>query len=751
MKRDALLPKRGMAIVVVLIILTTTVVCGLGLHFYSLSTRNQVARASYGTLAEYLCEAACEEGFYLAQRAMNDSEAAKGDFEGLYERIRNPNSGDFELEYSPKQVIEVIEEKKQKDFRAEFPRDSIKASMRIEFDGPFSTLSSCRCEYGGKLVFEASIKPSWGSGFESYRRVVVRRGFKVVLISPPHPFDKSALSIIHPDYINGSSKSAMDAEIFQATNQAIDQHNSCCRLYRQIYKTAKKVIPTKCDTCATLPYISGNPPFLAPRIPDSAKIPADFFFADSVLISQPNRKNLEKLADFNYEDFLRERWQPLFNFYKSLSAISSMNGSLLAVTSAVLACIPPTSVNTAASIVGIGAVLEAVHKILQVVVPIQFALGQSLLAAQKIVLEGFIVGQLFYQTDQAMQGNFQPSIDGAATFAGDLAASGVFDAADEAESGLEGIEESTQGQEITGEAIESTEEGVANVDAQALEEAVESAREENFSGFEGQLEEMRNLEGMESQISGLGNSLAQLFSNSEGTQGVTPLGEMASDSDLSMLTGLIKGFVLSHRRFFTLEFEAGSSGHGKLRRCFAAFEEDLWRKKATFFIEDQQQCDDLFEQYAEEGLCGIVFYSGEGPLKLSVDDFRGRAIVYSSKAVELASIVLEDRERDCFTVISKSTITLTSKNVSASLNAVGSEDSRIEFIDGVEIFGNILLSHYRVSDQRNRRQNPFALKGSLILNERLNQRESNGLDVKASHLRVILSPGIQSQEVLVTE
>ena len=741
---------RGMAIVVVLVMMAVTAIMGLGLHMYSLSTRFQVARASYSTAAEYLCEAACEEGFFMAQKAMNNPDYDNEDFKELYERVRNRDSGAFSVEYKPIRLLKRLAQKEYDGISAEFPADGVHAEMELEFGEPYSNLSNCVCEYGGTLTFRASVRPSWTSGNRAFRSMTVRRSFKVVLVTPPHPFGQTALTIIHPDYINGASKQKIQSEIFDVTNQGIDQHNQICKLYKQTYKTAKQVIPTKCDTCASLPYVNGSPPFLTPRIPDGAKIPPDFFHDDSVLMAQPGRDKFDKLIDFNYEDFLRERWPPLYAFFQTLLAISTMNGSLLVVTTAVLACIPPTTVNTVASIVGIGAVLEAIHKILQVIVPIQFGLGQVLLAAQKVVMEGLIVGQLFYQADQALQGNFKPSAEGAATFMGDLAASGVFDSVDQTEEGLQGMQDATDGQTVTGDAISTAEDGSISVDADKLSENVDAVRDNKFDGFEDQLNQMKDLEGMEGNINGLGDSLTNMFGGSS-TKGVGPLSGVASDSDMSMLTGLIKGFIDSHRKFFTYEPIAGSGQHAIFRTAFGAFDGELFKQKATFYTTTQEQVTELFTRYEERGLCGIIYYSGSEPLEISTSSFKGKLIIYSTAPVNAAKVGLADDKLDSVTIITPLSITLGDRKVQASLNAVGQNDSFISFGKDPEIIGNILLAHYRVEDQRKRKSNDRALKGKLRLNKRLDQREKDGKTIKPSHLRVIVSPGILSQEVKMTK
>jgi len=735
---------RGMALVVVLVMIVVTTIMGIGLHMYSLSTRFQVARASYSTAAEYLCEAACEEGFFMAQQAMNDPNYADEDLRPLYQMVRTPAAGGFRTDYRPVRLLRRLQQKEYDGISADFPASGVHAEVEFEFTPPFSNLPTCAAEYGGILTFRASVRPVWTSGKTAYRQVIVRRSFKVVFITPPHPFDKSALTLVHPDYINGPSKAAIDADIFQPTNQGIDAHNQVCDLYKNTIKTAKKCIT--CPSCKQLTYISGSPPFIAPHIPESAKIPSDFFFDDSVLIGTTDRDDFGKLKDFNYEDILRKLWPPLFATFSSLLTVAQANGALLVVTTALLAVIN----DAMEALPYVGQVIAAIHKILKVIVPIQIIAGQALLAAMKVVMEGLIVGQLFYQLDQALQGNFQPMADGAATFGVDMAQSGIFNQVDSANTELDGMSQSTDGNEVVDGVMTQGEDGSVTLNEDALASTSDSISN-NPMDFEGKFDGMKDLENMDgSQIRGLGDQLTQMFGSNASTSSVGPLSGIAADSDMSMLTGIIKGFIDSHRKFYTLEFPAGTAGYTFLRQSFGAFDHEPWLAKATFYAGTQHQVTDLFERYRSRGLCGVLHYGGSDPLEIQASRFKGKFIVYSVAPVTVAKAELDDDKRDSLTIITPGSITLGSSKIEASLNAVGEQDSYIVFGNSPELFGNVMLGHYRVDDQRDHESNDRALKGQLKLNKRLDQREKDGTTIKPSHLRVLVSPGILSHEVVMT-
>lgn len=734
----------GVAIVVVLVMLATSVIMGAGLWFFSVSTHQQVARASFSTAAEYLCEAACEEGFYIAQRAMNEPDYPDPEMRPLYGFVRTPQPDPFKAVYRPVRLLKHLQTEYFDEVAAQFPADGIEAEMEVAFDAPFSPL--CPTEYQGIMTFRASVAPRWGGGKRAYRRVEVRRAFKVVLVTPPHPFDKSALTLHHPDYINGEAKAALVADIFEPTNRGIDEHNKVCDLYKNTIKTAKDTIT--CPSCKELAYISGSPPFFAPHIPESAKIPLDFFHDDSLLLGSPDREKFGKMVDFNYEDIIREYWPPLYAFFQTLLAVATTNGALLVVTTALLAVIN----DAMEALPYVGQVIAVIHKALKVIVPIQIVVGQIVLAAQKIVMEGLIVGQLFYAIDQALQGNFAPVADGVATFGTDVAQSGVLDNLSSGQEEMGGISDTAaQGGDTFDGVVTTGEDGATTVNQGRIQE-IQDSMSNNPSAFEGKFDGMKDLENFDgNKIRGLGDQLTGLMGGSGATSGVGPMTEMAADSDMSMLTGLIKGFVDSHRKFYTLEFPSGTAEFTFLDTMWGLFDESLWRAKATMTVGDGGSLAALLDRYRNRGLCGVVFHDGDQSLDLSLRSFKGKLILYSRGPITVSDLSLNDDKVDSVTLITPGSITLGTAKVQGSLNAVGDGGEGVVFgASGSEVFGNILMNRYVVDSQRDRRSNDRALKGELTLNPRLDQREDDGTTIKPSHLRVIVSPGILSQEVFAT-
>jgi hypothetical protein len=730
-----------------------SIIMGLGLHLYSLSTRFQAARDSYSTAAEYICEAICEEGFWLAQKALNSPdfkiESISNGSVNLYERVRAPESGPIGIDFKPTKVIKHIQQKMYDQMSVNFPIEGIKGYISLTFDGPFSDLPNQTHEYSGTILTEASVSPTWTSGNKAFRKMVVSRKFKVVGLTPPHPFDKSALTIINPDYINGESKRKMEQEIFEPTNKGIDDHNTLCKLYKKLYDQANDTCKI-CSQCSgSVLYVSGSPKFFAPTIQPETKIPAGFFDEKSLLVSKYDKDEFDKLIDFNYEDILFELFPPLYKLFQAVITLSKVNAGVLAITVTLLAIVPGHEICDALDAAwGLGEVIRAIHVALELIVPIQFIIGQVTLIVQKIVMEGHIVGQIFENLNEASKGNFKPMASGAATFVGDLNSSGVFEDMGSTTEGLDGIQAESGNQDFTEGVISQTEDGSVDVNADALSAATDKyGKTDSYAdgALDGKFDGLKSLEGMDKNILSAGDSLTGMFGGDTSNPGA--LSEMASDSKMALLTGIIKGFVKTHRNLNLNELKTGDYTYEQRKLFFQSFNSDLWNQKATFRTTDSDQVKTIFKKYEKDGLCGIICHTGEDEITIDVNKFKGKLIVFSKGAIKVKKCTLNDEKTDSMTIISEGNIELDSNKIEASLNATGDPDSYVHFGSSQEVMGNILLNNYSVAAQDDRENNKTALKGKLTLNKRLNQREEDGSSIKDSHFRVIISPAVHTQEV----
>lgn len=769
---------RGVAIVVVLVVLAVAVIMGAGLYFFSMSTQQQVTGATFATAAEYLCEAACEEGYFLAQQALNDPTFPDPELRKLYDFVRDPDAKTITVAYDPSLVMKHVGQESCYDATSvEFDPDAMTASVTLVKEDPYTGMSEH--EHRGSMTFEASVRPSWGGGKTGYRRVVIRRGYKVVLVTPPAPFDKSALTLINPDYVNGESKTAIWNEIFVPTNDGIQKHNLLCKAYRKTVDKISEIAPAKCASgCAALPYVGGSPPFFAPKIPNSAKIPQDFFFDDSLMLGKFGIENFGKLVDFNYEDFLRENWPPLYKIFKTLVTVATVNQAVLVVTGTLLCIVPGHEMCSALDIAfGLGEVIRAVHSALEVIVPIQIALGQILLGAQKLVMEGFIVGSLFDQFDEALQGNFKPMADSAATFAVDFGQSGVLDQADATSGDIAATGSQAGGTDLTegmntdfsaagdaagaadgADAAAGAADGagaagdlgdIATVDGDLVSSMSDKVGNDP-TAFTDSFDQLKDMDKWAGSIRGLGDSLTAATGGGQ-TKDVTPLSQMASNSDLSMLTGLIKGFVESHQTCYTNEPPAGDPVFQLAATRFQLYHPDLWKLRASLRVDRAERVQEILGAYSERGFCGILLHEGSDAVTLNLPRFRGKCILVSMADVQIQALQMEKLERDAMTIVTPGTITCPVGPLHASLNCIGEGGSCLVIPgDGLQLTGNVLINHYRKADQQDRKSNPNALKGELRRNPRLDQHEDDLTTLVKSHLRGLVSPGVLFQEVHTT-
>ena len=730
---------------------------GFGLHLYSLSTRFQAARTSYSTASEYICEAICEEGFFLAQKSFNSPDekikSPSGKTLSVYESIRNPQQGTFSIDFKPERVIKHLQKEYYDEMAVNFPVDGIKGNIIVMFDGPFSNLPNQRHEYSGTIIIESSVAPTWSSGNKAFRKMTVSRKFKVIAITPPHPFDKSALTIINPDYINGKSKQKMNKEIFEPVNKGIDEHNQLCKIYKKLYDQANKSC-TICSQCSgSVQYVSGSPKFFTPTINNTAKISPDFFDDKSLITGNFNQDSFDKLVDFNYEDILFDLFPPLYKFFKSVITLSKLNATVLAITSTLLAIVPGQEIYTALEsfpiTAAIGAIIEAIHTALEVIVPIQFIIGQITVIVQKIIMEGHIIGQFFEAINEASKGNFKPAASGAANFVGNLNSSGILEDMGSTTEGLNGINSETENQDFTEGVIQEGEDGATSINDDALSSSIDKYGDTasyDDNALDGQFDSLTSLEGMDQNILGAGDSLTKMFGGKSNDMGA--FGDMASDSKMAALTGLIKGFVKNHRKRYLAEHTPGTTLYAPYNQYFMAFDKELWKAKATFITKDAAEVKAIFKKYKKSGLCGIICHLGSDKLTINANRFKGKLIVFSTTDIDVRKCTMENKKRDSITLVSEGTIKLSSGKIQASLNATGEKNSYIEFKSPKQsITGNILLNSYSVKAQDNRKSNKTALKGKLALNKRLNQRKKNPSEIKESHFRVIINPSVFSQEV----
>jgi hypothetical protein len=350
--------------------------------------------------------------------------------------------------------------------------------------------------------------------------------------------------------------------------------------------------------------------------------------------------------------------------------------------------------------------------------------------------------------NQASKGDYKPAISGATNLIGDLNNSGVFDDMGSTTENIEGIGAESSKQDVTEGVISQGDDGSFNVDNEALTETTDKfGNTDSYAdgALDGTFDGLKGLKGKNESIKGAGNSLMTLLGGKANDVGAFT--KIGSNSNVALLIGIIKGFVKSHRNLNLNELKSGNYAYEQRKLFYKSFDSELWNKKATFSTTDNAQVKALFKKYKTDGLCGIICHTGEDQITIDVNNFKGKLIVFSKTSIKVKKCTLKDKKTDSITLISEGNIELKTNKIEASLNTTGKRNSYIHFGTSQKIFGNILLNSYSAAAQNNRKSNKTALKGELILNERLNQRKNNGSTIKDSHFRVIISPQISYQEV----
>jgi len=238
-----------------------------------------------------------------------------------------------------------------------------------------------------------------------------------------------------------------------------------------------------------------------------------------------------------------------------------------------------------------------------------------------------------------------------------------------------------------------------------------------------------------------------------------------------------------------IEFDPlGTDLFDNMRGIFdQAFDQDIFKKKATWVISDIKHFEMLENRYVlgqfgnvmgaatpgdlhywksdssykpniefgAYGLNGIIFYTGTADLVLKYPDpgrgigpFRGKCTIYATEAnIILEDLKLERREEDVLTVITLKDVEIKGGTdpVEVAIAAVGSE-SKFKNPTERAIFGNVVLKRYTVDQNKSQAE---SLQGDLEYNEMLDAGSRD--DPRGNHLFVSISPYRLAQDMDVTE
>ncbi|MBI4867908.1 MAG: hypothetical protein HY816_13265 [Candidatus Wallbacteria bacterium] len=772
--------RRGVAVILVVLIVIAAIITALQIYSFSRNVYRNTARSSFGTTAEYLAEAAVEEGFWLLQTECNKPGSE------LHRIFREQQSeGVVPYAYQPDRLFARMQAPESAETFKPYPIDRIETSMEIRFSRE-SVHPMEPFERSGEVQLTAVVRPLWGRGEETYRRVQARKPFRVQLITPPQTYDRRALTLYKPDYINGASKQALDTDIIEPTNKAIDDTNTL----NNGYETAVNDRRTKVNSCSTCKQTQK---FMKMTISSGARIPADFFKDESILIGNPDRNPLEKLSDFNYESILRDMFPPLYQIYQTIYTVSNINLQVYRVIGIVLII-----TDMLRYVPYVGQAMQAIHTALDAVATAQEMIGKITVIALKVILEGVIIGQPTDALREAGKGNFAPALDGIQTSVSDVQASGALDkmkgegtklessggkanAALASDSGATGSATPGGTNPGTGAGTGAgTGTGTSPAPAsgqpasdQARLDQVQKDKvffekakqddpeaKEKAAGYE---KRFKGLDGLKNEINAdnIMGLLGGMMSKGEFAK-AGPLDKLGTDSDMAMLTGLIKGFVKGHRAYYSTELLPGGDLYAYFAREMTKFYEEFYLQRASFVLRDQAEWDAFLARHRDTGVNGIVYVGRPAaassdpapattPLVVDLDGFRGKAVLYSTDGFEIKAATLKDPQVDTLSLVTPGNIKLPTGQIQAALAAVPrdasgpGEGGAVEFSGDADLFGSLLVRRYTVDD--NKRTGPKSVKGKLEFNPLLSAEGPKGF--RTSHLWVTFSPVERGREVFL--
>ncbi len=194
--------RNGSGLLITLVLILLVVLLTLGIHGYRLSGRvsRDLAVNIKGERAIFMAESAIEDALFEVSLQVNRPDSA------LFTRFRDQSAGlgSFEKTIAVPRFEDVLESSNSK---IKLQEGGVR--MQVVYQAPFTDLPY---EKYGVVRFQAQLSDTLGFGRKLKRRVESFREFKMVLVSPPRPFDQASFFVqdctgyITPDFENKNIK-----------------------------------------------------------------------------------------------------------------------------------------------------------------------------------------------------------------------------------------------------------------------------------------------------------------------------------------------------------------------------------------------------------------------------------------------------------------------------------------------------------------------------------------------------------------
>ena len=437
----------GIAIPMVLLLVSVALVIALQLYNFSKESYQRAARGTYGTLSEILAESVHEEALWRIQKDVNETGSA------LYQKLRQGDA--FDMAIPIEKMRSHIRDPRFDGWLANRYNDaSFTANLKVQFKNPYGNKlpgadaatgiidNVAKTERMGVMTITAEVRPTTAiEGLRNFRRFRTQRAFRLVLTTPPPPFDQQFI-VLYPEHVTNSesrhagllddmggpewtqglnaanqAKTRLETDLLSPLNDKVGQISGAADSFRKAMDTARGGFGDHL----------GPPPDWIKEIQDKLKGfvsqatrvdlegkdgRRSFLHQDSVWISKPGVASMGDMKLFNYENNLRNKLTPIKKAVDAVQEVINTNNKLLEVLAPVHAAVPYGAwlhgIEVSAAVVcgGCGVdfadMCRTIHeKILDPIIQISAGLGSVLVLVQKLLLEVPAMGQQVFAAFQA--------------------------------------------------------------------------------------------------------------------------------------------------------------------------------------------------------------------------------------------------------------------------------------------------------------------------------------------------------------
>lgn len=363
--------RRAMALPAVLVLVFVGLGIALAIRQFSTETYRRTSRGTYATMSEVLAESAAEEAWYTVQRDVNVPGTV------FFRRLRSNDDSWTETVALPTLKAKLADPQFGGYLTDRFDANSsFAATVSIKWTNPYGNKMpgvTARGEFDaqathervGMLTITGSAQANAkADGLANFRRMVVRRPFRITKVSPPAPFDRSGLIILYPEHVTDvqvagllldePTRSALAnggkarlTPLLERSNRLINEARNTAKSFNDAYKIAVKP-PFGQHMVKPPQWLQKLIDQAGGLINDASKVDLmgqgrrPFLFNDQVMIARSTMEGgkLGKLSDFNYGRNLREKLTPLNSMIDGIQKVVAINNKIVEILSPIHVAVP---------------------------------------------------------------------------------------------------------------------------------------------------------------------------------------------------------------------------------------------------------------------------------------------------------------------------------------------------------------------------------------------------------------------------